>query len=74
MGKPIDDRLLLRYRMLLDAEDHAFDALEHAVEDGNRQHFAQELLVWRKALETKLEFLETCDYDLDGLRPGPIAS
>ena len=31
MGKPIDDRFLLRYRMLLDAEDHAFDALEQAL-------------------------------------------
>jgi hypothetical protein len=73
MGKPIDDRFLLRYRLLLDAEDHAFDELEHAVEDGDRRHFTDELQLWRKALEAKLEFLETCDYDLDGILPGPIA-
>ena len=72
MGKPIDDRFLLRYRMLLDAEDHAFDELEHAAEDGDRRHFAEELLMWRKALKAKLAFLETCGYDLDGMKPSPV--
>ena len=73
MGKPIDDRFLLRYRLLLDAEDQAFDELEHAVEDGDRRHFAEELQVWRRALDAKLEYLETCDYNLDGMQPGPLA-
>jgi len=73
MGKPIDDRFLLRYRLLLDAEDHAFDELEHAVEDGDRQHFSDELGSWRRALEAKLAFLESCGYDLDGLGPGTLA-
>ena len=73
MGKPIDDRFLLRYRMLLDAEDQAFDELEHAVEDGDRRHFVEELLVWRKALDAKLTFLKTCDYDLSDMQPRPAS-
>ena len=32
----IDDQFLARYRALLDAEDEAFDELEHAFEDGDR--------------------------------------
>ena len=32
----VDDHFFRRYRALLDAEDCAFDELEHAYEDGDR--------------------------------------
>ena len=47
----IDDQFLARYRALLDAEDAAFDELEHAFEDGNRAAFNDDLAAWRKAVE-----------------------
>ncbi len=53
----IDDQFLARYRALLDAEDAAFDELEHAFEDGDREHFNKDLLEWRKAVERKLGYL-----------------
>ncbi|HWG72771.1 MAG TPA: hypothetical protein VG184_01820 [Acidimicrobiales bacterium] len=53
----IDDGFLARYRALLDAEDEAFDELEHAFEDGDRAHFAADLAAWRQAIERKLCYL-----------------
>ncbi len=53
----IDDQFLARYRALLDAEDEAFDELEHAFEDGDRQHFTKDLVAWREAVERKLCYL-----------------
>lgn len=53
----IDDHVLARYRALLDKEDEAFDELEHAYEDGDRDHFEADLAAWRCAIEAKLEFL-----------------
>lgn len=53
----IDDQFLARYRALLDAEDEAFDELEHAYEDGDRVHFEADLEAWRKAMERKLCYL-----------------
>ena len=53
----IDDQFLARYRALLDAEDAAFDELEHAFEDGNRAAFTDDLATWRKAFEKKLGYL-----------------
>lgn len=53
----IDDGFLARYRALLDAEDEAFDELEHAFEDGNRQHFDNDLTAWRDAVQRKLGYL-----------------
>jgi hypothetical protein len=35
----IDEGFIRRYRELLDAEDEAFDELEHAYEDGERARF-----------------------------------
>lgn len=54
----VDEGFLRRYRQLLDAEDAAFDELEHAVEDGDRAHFEQDLSAWRSTLERRLAFLE----------------
>lgn len=53
----IDDQFLAKYRALLDAEDEAFDELEHACEDGNRSQYEADLMAWRRALETKLCYL-----------------
>jgi predicted transcriptional regulator len=57
LSEVIDDGFLARYRALLDAEDAAFDELEHAFEDGDREHFAQDLDAWRSAVERKLNYL-----------------
>ena len=43
----IDEGFLQRYRELLDAEDCAFDELEHAYEDGDRSAFEFDLEAWR---------------------------
>ena len=53
----IDDHFLAKYRALLDAEDEAFDELEHAFEDGDRDHFTKDLAAWRQAVEKKLTYL-----------------
>lgn len=53
----IDDHVLARYRALLDAEDAAFDELEHAYEDGDRDHFEADLEAWRGAIQAKLAYL-----------------
>ncbi len=53
----LDDQALRRYRELLDAEDAAFDELEHAYEEGDRAHFEADLAAWRDSLSRKLGFL-----------------
>ncbi len=57
LAEVIDDGFLAKYRSLLDAEDAAFDELEHACEDGDRAHFEADLKVWREAIERKLCYL-----------------
>ena len=57
MRQPIDDHFLLRYRELLDAEDAAFDELEHACEEGDRVHFDEEMTLWQDTVARKLAFL-----------------
>jgi hypothetical protein len=58
MGKPIDDHFLQRYRLLLDTEDAAFDALEHATEDGDAVAFEAALVAWLEALDAKVAWLD----------------
>ena len=59
MGDPVlDEGFMRRYRELLDAEDSAFDELEHAYEDGDRAHFEADFATWRAVLSRKLAFLE----------------
>jgi len=65
----LDDQALRRYRELLDAEDAAFDELEHAYEDGDRAHFEADLNAWRCALAAKLAFLQRMGIEL----PQPAA-
>ncbi len=64
MSQTIDDHFLLRYRELLDAEDAAFDQLEHACEEGDRSHFDLEMAAWRDALVKKFSFLRHAGIEL----------
>ena len=57
LAEVIDDQFLAKYRALLDAEDAAFDELEHCCEDGNRAQFDDNLASWRDAVEQRLSFL-----------------
>ena len=54
----IDEGFFRRYRELLDAEDAAFDELEHAYEDGDRAHWDEDLAAWRHIVEKRCAFLE----------------
>lgn len=58
LDEVIDEHFLTRYRTLLDAEDAAFDELEHAYEDGDRAHFEADLAAWRDAINRKLAYLQ----------------
>ena len=64
MRQPIDDHFLLRYRQLLDAEDAAFDEVEHACEEGNRSQFDAEMSIWEDTLARKLSFLTNAGIDI----------
>ena len=57
LSEVIDDHFLAKYRALLDAEDCAFDELEHAYEEGDRAHFEADLAAWAEAIERKLAYL-----------------
>lgn len=54
----VDEGFLRRYRQLLDAEDTAFDELEHAYEDGDRAHYDHDLEQWQQVVVRRLAFLE----------------
>ena len=58
LAEVLDDHFFTRYRALLDAEDAAFDELEHAFEDGDRAHFEADLALWKEAIEKKLAYLQ----------------
>jgi hypothetical protein len=60
----IDEHFLARYRALLDAEDAAFDELEHAYEEGDRAHWQSDLDAWKRAIERRLAYLARLDVDL----------
>ena len=57
-GTVVDEGFLKRYRELLDAEDEAFDGLEHAYEEGNRAMFDSDIDQWRSSVTRRLTFLE----------------
>ncbi len=65
----LDDQALRRYRELLDAEDAAFDELEHACEEGDRDHFQADFDAWQRALQNKLEFLRRAGIEV--AQPAP---
>jgi hypothetical protein len=64
LAEVLDDHFFTRYRHLLDAEDAAFDELEHAFEDGDRAHFEQDLAAWKTAIEKKLAYLQRAGVEL----------
>ena len=53
----LDEGFFRRYRELLDAEDAAFDELEHAYEEGDRALFEQDLTAWRSIVERRTGYL-----------------
>ncbi len=59
VDQSVDDHFFRRYREILDAEDKAFDELEHAYEDGDRATFEVDLVAWRSAIMRRASFLET---------------
>lgn len=65
MNGVIDDGFLNRYRELLDAESAAFDELEHAVEEGDREHYELDFATWTETVARRLAFLER--HDLNGV-------
>jgi hypothetical protein len=66
----LDEGFMRRYRELLDAEDNAFDELEHAYEDGDREHFETDYAAWQSVLGRKLAFLERRGISMES----PLAS
>jgi hypothetical protein len=54
----LDEGFFRRYRGLLDAEDAAFDELEHAYEEGDRDRFEQDFANWRSVVDRRVSFLE----------------
>ena len=54
----VDEGFLRRYRQLLDAEEAAFDELEHAYEDGDRAHYDHDFAEWQSIVERRMSFLE----------------
>jgi hypothetical protein len=62
--QPLNDHFLLKYRELLDAEDAAFDELEHACEEGDRVHFDEEMTHWQALLARKLAFLHNAGIEV----------
>lgn len=57
LAEVIDEHFLARYRALLDAEDEAFDELEHAYEEGDRAHWEADLSAWQAAHRRRIEYL-----------------
>ena len=57
LAEVIDEHFLARYRALLDAEDAAFDELEHCYEDGDREHWEADVRAWQLAIEERAAFL-----------------
>ena len=64
LAEVIDDHFLAKYRALLDAEDVAFDELQHAFEEGDRAHFETDLKLWEDAIQRKLAYLQRLGVDL----------
>ena len=54
----VDEGFFRRYRELLDADDAAFDELEHASEDGDRAHYDHDFAEWQSIVARRLSFLE----------------
>jgi hypothetical protein len=60
----LDDQALRVYRELLDAEESAFDEMEHAYEEGDRLHFEADMETWRSTVARKMTFLQRMGIDI----------
>jgi hypothetical protein len=69
LDEVVNEHFLARYRALLDAEDAAFDELEHAYEDGDRELFDADLTAWFDAVSRRLHYLERHGVELNGAAP-----
>lgn len=69
----IDEHFLARYRALLDAEDAAFDEVEHAYEEGDREHWEADLRAWQCAIEERAAFLARHQVDLSEPKRSALA-
>ena len=69
----VTEGFLSRYRALLDAEDSAFDELEHAYEDGDREHFLADLATWSSTIQRRLAFLSRAGITIEGLPQNALA-
>jgi hypothetical protein len=58
LGGLMSDHFIRRYRQLLDAEDAAFDELEHAFEEGDRAHYEIDLAAWERCVDRRQSFLD----------------
>lgn len=72
LAEVIDEHFLTRYRELLDAEDAAFDALEHAYEEGDRAHFESDMGAWQAAIERRLSYLRRLGVVLPDREPSGL--
>jgi hypothetical protein len=66
LDEVVNEGFLARYRALLDAEEAAFDELEHAFEDGDRATFTEDLLAWSQAIERKTAWLRRAGVEGNG--------
>ena len=64
LAEVIDEHFLQRYRALLDAEECAFDELEHAYEEGDRAHWDSDLQAWKEAITRRMAYLARREVDL----------
>jgi hypothetical protein len=62
----VNEGFMARYRALLDAEEAAFDELEHAFEDGDRATFTADLVAWSQAIEKKTDWLRRAGINSNG--------
>ena len=65
----LDEGFFWRYRELLDAEDAAFDELEHAYEEGDRALYEQDLAQWRAVVERRVSFLDRSGFGRGSIAP-----
>ena len=65
----LDEGFFRRYRELLDAEDAAFDELEHAYEEGDRARYERDLAQWRTVVERRATFLDRTGFGSGAAAP-----
>ncbi|GAC1536419.1 MAG: hypothetical protein NVS3B12_19420 [Acidimicrobiales bacterium] len=73
LAEVIDEHFLARYRALLDAEDAAFDELEHAYEEGDRANWDADISAWRSAIEARMAYLANHEIDLSSPKRSALA-